>query len=277
MTDIQEIIKNDRSIINRQLKCWLNFNRSVPTRLAKAMRYVVLGSGKRIRPIIALESFNACGGKRREWIIPFCCGLEFVHNFSLIHDDLPSIDNDDYRRGKLTLHKKFDEATAIIAGDALLAQAFELFALSKAPAGRKIKAIKVIASAIGPKGMAGGQMLDIYPAARNSRLYVARLKTAELIAVSIVTGAIIAGVDDKFQNKLYRLGINLGILFQLTDDLLDWHNDYLLTTVGDNGNITGLRKQAENFAQRTENGFRSLGSQFEFFVQLTRLILNRKD
>lgn len=278
--NIKSIIKKDRAIINAYLKHWLRFGPSVPERLSKALRYAVLGPGKRIRPILALESFYACGGEGYEWIMPFCCGLELIHNFSLIHDDLPSMDNDDYRRGRLTIHKKFDEATAIIAGDALLARAFELFTLSKAPDERKIKAIQVIAAAIGPKGMAGGQILDITAKISPipvSYIHTARLKTAELIAVSIITGAIIAGVSKKIQNKLFCLGIDLGILFQLTDDLLDYESDSLRQSSGSNHTIAGLRVQAANLANRAEIGFRRLGAQFDFFVDLPSLILNRKD
>ncbi|MGB9741674.1 MAG: polyprenyl synthetase family protein [candidate division WOR-3 bacterium] len=241
------------------------------------MRYAVMGPGKRIRPIAALESFYACGGRQREWILPFCCGLELIHNFSLIHDDLPSMDNDDYRRGRLTLHRKFDEATAILAGDALLAQAFELFAGSTAPEQRKIRAMKLIASAIGPKGMAAGQLLDIQSQSPRRYLATAQLKTAALFVASIVTGAIIAGADVKLQSSLARLGINLGILFQITDDLLDYGGEDFRKIGGYHRTIAGLRMKAANLARITENGFRRLGPKFDFFVHLTRLICNRQD
>lgn len=275
--DVLARIDADRKLIEFHLRRLLRFQEKVPKRLAAAMRYCVLSPGKRIRPILAIEAYYACGGRHRDWIIPFCCGLELIHSFSLVHDDLPALDDDNYRRGRLTLHRKFDEATAIIAGDALLAMAFEIFATSKAPCDRKILAIEVIASAIGPAGMAGGQILDIYPPPGADYYRIARLKTAEFIAVAIVTGAILAGTQPARVQQLFKLGIDLGILFQITDDLLDFHTDNnRVLTAGRGLTFDQLKSAADKMASKTEAAFRRLGSDFEFFAQLTRVILNRQ-
>ncbi len=272
-------IESDRRLINLHLNRILKFGVVVPKRLAAAMRYGVLSPGKRIRPILALETYLACGGKRRDWILPFCCGLELIHCFSLIHDDLPALDNDNYRRGQPTVHRKFDEATAIIAGDALLAKAFEVFALSRAPDERKIRAIHAISSAIGPSGMAGGQILDIDQFSGMDYFRIAKLKTAEFFAVALTTGAIIAGVSAKQEKRLFKLGIDLGTLFQLTDDLLDYATDRGSdSSVRRNTKLTlnQLQLEAQKLAKSTEMRFRQLGPEFDFFAQLTELILKRQ-
>jgi geranylgeranyl diphosphate synthase type II len=254
--DILKVIVQDRQLINAELARIMRRDARIPVRLRQAMRYCVLGKGKRLRPILTLESFKACGGSARTWIMPFCCGIELIHNFSLIHDDLPCIDNDDLRRGQPTLHKKFDEATAILAGDALLAFAFELFACSRAPLARRNRAIMLIARAIGPKGMAGGQVLDIFE--KGPGLRIARLKTGELIAVSIVSGGVIAGVSRSLEEKLYRLGLDFA-------------------TEKSDRQLKSLRADAELIARRTRTGFSSLGREFNFFAELPTLFLKRRE
>jgi len=129
MNGLSQVIGADRKLVEAELRRSLRFGREVPPRLAAAMRYAVLGPGKRIRPILALEAFRASGGRHVAAVLPFCTGIELIHTFSLIHDDLPSMDDDDFRRGRPSLHRKFDEATAILAADGLFAFAFELFAV----------------------------------------------------------------------------------------------------------------------------------------------------
>ena len=222
--NLQVRLDRDRRTIDRALAQALRFNAAVPKRLSQAMRYAVLGPGKRVRPILALESYRAAGGRNRQWIMPFCCGIELIHTFSLVHDDLPSMDNDDFRRGRPSLHRRFDEATALLAADALLVRAFELFARCPAPLNRRIAATVAICQAIGPAGMVAGQILDmdLRPNTGRKRLLATqRKKTALLIAASIVTGAILAGASAPTIRQLHKAGITLGMLFQLTDDLLD--------------------------------------------------------
>ncbi len=274
--NLQKIIHDDQRLINVFLNHYLKFGSEVPQRLIQAMRYAVLGPGKRLRPILTLEAFKACGGKNRSWIMPVCCGIEMIHTFSLIHDDLPSMDNDDFRRGQPTLHRKFDESTAILAADALLAFAFELFTLSRAPIERKNRIFFLISKAIGLKGMAGGQALDIGLLNQNRNLendylHIARLKTAELIGVSIVTGAVLAGAAQVLEKRLYRLGIELGVLFQITDDILDWENDQKPQA------RNRLQQKVKLLAQKTQKGFSSLGCEFWFFSEIADFIINRKE
>lgn len=268
--EIEAVLTEDQILINKELSRIFHGFRSMPARLRAAMRYAVFSGGKRLRPILALESYRACGGKNLNWIIPFCCGIELIHTFSLIHDDLPAMDNDDFRRGKPSLHRQFDEGTAILAGDALIACAFELFAVSPAPLANRLKAIQLIAHAIGPKGMAGGQMFDLEGSQETER--VARLKTAEFIAASISVGAIIAGAPVKLQKKLHHLGLITGVLFQLTDDLLDIEQDAVRSSRKIQPNLI---RRANLLSRRAEKGFASLGRNFCFFSHLANFILRR--
>lgn len=275
-----QTLRADRRLVNRWLAVALRSDRQVPGRLAGAMRYAVLGPGKRIRPVLALESFRAAGGRRERWIAPFCSGIEMIHAFSLVHDDLPSMDNDDFRRGRPSLHRRYDEATAILAADALLAFAFELFAASPAPAERRLAAIHEIASAVGPRGMAGGQMLDISRAVGSSRAVVKLhdKKTAEFFAASVVCGVLVAGAAPGVVQRGREAGRALGRLFQLTDDLLD---------AGQKGEAArpslvrlcgqeGTRRRAVREAERAERLFGSLGRGFGLLAAFPKMILERK-
>lgn len=283
MMKLRNTIINDQRLINAFLNRYLKFDAEVPLLLSQAMRYAVLNPGKRLRPIFALEAFKACGGRYRSWIMPVCCGIELIHTFSLIHDDLPSMDNDDLRRGRPTLHRRFDEGTAILTADALLAFAYELFALSRAPMARKNRVVLLISKAIGPKGMAGGQLQDIGLKVKNrgmesEYLQIVRLKTAELIGASIATGAVLAGAAPALERKLFRLGIDLGVLFQLTDDIIDWNNDRTRKTeVLQPDARNRLQREAQVLAQKTKSGFSALGKEFWFFSEISTYILNRRE
>ncbi len=219
---------DDRRMIDRALSRWLRPKPGVPRLLSQAMRYAALGPGKRLRPILTLESFRAGGGSNDRRVMPFCCGIEMVHAFSLAHDDLPAMDDDNYRRGRPSLHRKFGEGPAILAADALLVRAFELFALCPAPYERRVRATIEIARAVGWEGMTAGQVLDLKAAEscihhswvqRFTRIH--RMKTAIFIAACLATGGILAGADNRMVDRLRRAGLIIGSLFQLTDDLLD--------------------------------------------------------
>src|SRR3954453_17249451 len=162
---LREYLDRSRRRVDEALARYLpeigpNGESPCPSRLASAMRYSVLGGGKRLRPVLCLMAAEACGGDP-EAALPAACALEFVHTYSLIHDDLPAMDNDDLRRGRATCHKAFDEATAILAGDALLTLAFELIARDVKPASAALQCVRVLAEAAGPAGMVGGQMADL--------------------------------------------------------------------------------------------------------------------
>jgi len=220
----------DRRMIDREMARLLGPTRAVPPALTAAMRYAVLGPGKRLRPILALEAFKASGGGEVRRMLPFCAGIEMVHAFSLVHDDLPAMDDDDFRRGRPSLHRRFGEGLAILAADALVVRAFELFATGPAPARHRLVAMAEIARAVGPSGMVAGQVLDIAADGRGvgagrraarGLATVHRKKTALFIAGSMVVGAVLAGAPARVRDGLRRAGLAIGRLFQLTDDLLD--------------------------------------------------------
>ncbi|GAB4365388.1 MAG: polyprenyl synthetase family protein [Deltaproteobacteria bacterium] len=200
--------------------------REVPDRLREAMEYSLSAGGKRIRPVVLLLSGAAVGGDE-EAMLPFACAVEYIHTYSLIHDDLPAMDDDDFRRGRPSCHKAFGEAEAILAGDALLTEAFRVMAESPLAArdpGRAVRAIGRLADASGAAGMAGGQMMDLSAEADPdppSPERIARKKTAALLAAASAMGGILGGADDSRVEALSRYGTRLGILFQAVDDILD--------------------------------------------------------
>ncbi len=191
--------------------------------LSEAMRYSVLSGGKRIRPVLAIEASRACGGRIKD-IMPCACAIEFVHTYSLIHDDLPAMDDDDFRRGKPACHKAFGEAIAILAGDALLTLAFNIIAKHPEPkVGLNI--IKELSDALGCNGMVGGQALDLKfknkKKDKNILNKINLLKTARLFEVSAKAGALVAGARQREVRALQRFGLYLGLSFQIIDDYLD--------------------------------------------------------
>ena len=192
-------------------------------RLSAAMRYSVFSGGKRIRPILTIESAKACRGKIKD-ALPAAAAVELVHTYSLIHDDLPAMDDDDLRRGKPTCHKIFGEAGAILAGDALLTLAFNIIAKYTEPA-KGIKIIEELSSAIGVEGMVRGQALDLEFQNRAKKSTIAEriniLKTAKLFSATAKIGARSAGAGEKEVKALGRFGLDFGLSFQMLDDSLD--------------------------------------------------------
>lgn len=211
---------------------WLRFapwEKGVPQGLKSAMEYSLLGGGKRIRPVLCLLTARL-HGLEREAVLPFACALECIHTYSLIHDDLPAMDNDDLRRGKPSNHKMFDEATAVLAGDSLLSDAFAFMAsVAKnggIPASRVLQAISLVASAIGSPGMTGGQFLDMqYTSARGISLKqladMYAMKTGALLRAACEVGAVLAGAGSRSVRAMRAYGASLGSAFQIIDDILD--------------------------------------------------------
>ncbi|NMC19395.1 MAG: polyprenyl synthetase family protein [Thermogutta sp.] len=195
-----------------------------PSRLREAMRYSLLAEGKRLRPLLVLLAAEACGGRVSD-ALPAACAVEMIHAYSLIHDDLPAMDDDDLRRGRPACHRQFDEATAILAGDALLTLAFEVSAKHTSPRERAGECCALLAEAAGPCRMVGGQMDDILAERGGHSLEllerIHRRKTGALIEVSLVLGAVLAGADERQRRALAEYGRCLGLAFQITDDLLD--------------------------------------------------------
>ncbi len=223
---IKDYIAEKSGKINTALDGFLQKVNTSET-LWEAMRYALFPGGKRIRPILAIASCEALGGKPQE-VLPAACALEFIHTYSLIHDDLPAMDDDDMRRGKPATHKAFGEATAILAGDALLTLAFEI--LSLYPEGnqylaRKLKIIEILSSACGMRGLIDGQIMDLHFEGKKispSDLETMHLKkTGILIQACLRTGAIMAEATKEEDQIVSQFGKKIGLAFQITDDLLD--------------------------------------------------------
>ena len=219
----QKYLAKSASLVDRHLDSCLPKENEKPKSIHKAMRYSVFSGGKRIRPILTLESAKVFGAKSKEAIIA-ACAVELVHTYSLIHDDLPSMDDDDYRRGKPSCHKRFTEATAVLAGDALLTLAFGLIAEKISP---RVSAdvSRELADSIGTKGMIGGQALDVelkdVLKERKALDEINCLKTARLFRASTKIGAILAGAGKKETVLIGRYGTYLGMAFQVVDDMID--------------------------------------------------------
>ncbi len=228
MLDLKKYIDNKNQLINAQLESLLlNCEKSRP--LVDAMRYSLMAGGKRIRPLLCLAAAEAVGG-RTEDALTAACALEMIHTYSLIHDDLPAMDDDRQRRGKPTSHIAFNEATAILAGDALLTLAFEILstlepAANSQRAHRRLAVIHTIAGAAGCRGMIQGQMLDI--AAEGTRLSretleaMHALKTGALIEASLHCGALLGGASRSQIQMLKTYAANIGLAFQVADDILN--------------------------------------------------------
>ena len=250
-----------------------------PCRLHEAMRYSMFAGGKRLRPGLAKAAFDMFGGKGDKiWLAT--SALEMLHTFSLIHDDLPCVDNDDFRRGKPTSHKKFGEATAVMAGDALCIQAFELMGRAG-----NAKAIEVLARLLGTYGMIGGEMTDIECEGKAVDLdvvdYIHYHKTAALIEASLQVGAMLAGADEKSIAAIRSYGRSIGLAFQIVDDILD-----IVSTTEELGkdagsdiekgkatypSIVGLEKSRERAKELYEESIRALDA-LPYDTQILRAI-----
>lgn len=198
---------------------------TIPESLVQAMEYSLLAGGKRLRPVLCL-TWAELAGLSRERALPFACAIECIHTYSLIHDDLPAMDDDDLRRGRPSCHKRFDEATAILAGDGLLTEAFTLMARAEVAPDLLLPAIREMSVAAGPRGMVGGQVLDMAYTARpgislNELRAMHGMKTGALIRASCTCGAMLAGAGETFTARARAYGEAVGLAFQVVDDILD--------------------------------------------------------
>ena len=231
MNNFKEQLSKETSCIDNIIEKYLPEAKGHAEYIKSAMDYSVEAGGKRIRPMIMLETYKLCNGTNEEELYPFMAALEMIHTYSLVHDDLPAMDNDDYRRGKL---KKFGEDFGILAGDGLLNLAYEtmLSAIHKAAKTGDAQAVlrysaaaDVIANKAGVDGMVGGQSLDVMltdkPMNEEQLDYIFRLKTGALIEAAFMAGGIIAGCDENVTKLLEETGYNIGFAFQIKDDILD--------------------------------------------------------
>jgi farnesyl diphosphate synthase len=266
----------------------------IPERLRAAMQYSVLGGGKRVRPLLVYASGELCGVEA-DALDVIAASVELVHAYSLVHDDLPAMDDDDLRRGRPTTHRQFDEATAILAGDALQALAFEILCADERLAARperQIKVIKWLARAVGPAGMVGGQMLDLE--AEGKRLDergledIHRRKTGQLIRAAIMMPSELSELSETERATLDAFATDIGLVFQIRDDLLEVEQD--TATLGKNAGsdasnnkstypstlgVEGARQRAAETQQRATNALRSLRQDSRPLLWLSDFILTR--
>ena len=228
--DINRYLQEKKEIVDSALERYFPGEGEFPPSLYKAIHHSLFAGGKRIRPILSIACFEAVGGKG-DRILPFACALEMIHTYSLIHDDLPAIDNDDYRRGKPTCHKVFGEAIAVLAGDGLLTEAFRLmtsFPEKDHPSGDKgliLDLVNEVAQAAGILGMVGGQVVDVESEGKGVDLptvqYIHTHKTGAMILVSVRVGGKLGGAKEGILKALTRYGEGLGLAFQIADDILN--------------------------------------------------------
>jgi geranylgeranyl diphosphate synthase type II len=223
---LQETLEHGRAAADQALERLIPASTQHPVSIHKAMRHSVFAGGKRLRPILCFEAGRMVSGSLPDGIAELGAALEMLHTYSLIHDDLPALDNDDLRRGRPTCHVVFGEALAILAGDALQTQAYEVLARLRCPAEARVRIVEEIAHGTGTiDGMIGGQVVDLEAEHSKPDLkmleYIHRAKTAALITASLVSGGLYAGGSDTEINHLGRFGQQIGLAFQIIDDVLD--------------------------------------------------------
>ena len=284
-----------RSLVERSLGPVLESLGEIPDRLLEAMRYSLLAGGKRLRPVMLLAACEMAGGEA-ELALPFACALEMIHTYSLIHDDLPAMDNDDLRRGKPTNHKVFGEDLAILAGDGLLNAAAELMAHTAVEMAdmRGIRALEIIMRHAGVTGMIAGQTKDVLSEGVKPEealvSYIHAHKTADLLEAPMEAGLALAGADEKQIKAGFEYGLHLGLDFQMTDDLLDVTGDAALlgkntgmdaaldklTWVALKG-VEGTARDAEEQVALAMKALDNLPYETTFFRDLAQSTLVRKN
>lgn len=291
----EELAKQAKKV-DAALDKYLPTTQSYPSIIHEAMRYSVFVGGKRLRPALVLASARAVGGSE-ETIMPAACALELMHTYSLVHDDLPAMDNDDLRRGKLTNHKVYGEAIAILVGDALLTLSFALLAdlskLGSISSDKTVRVIAEIASAAGTTGLIGGQVVDTISSADEindeTLEYIHTRKTGALYRAAVRVGAILSNATNEQLEKLTYYADNLGLAFQIVDDILDIHGDEkkLGKPVGSDARnhkatypaLYGLetaRDSARQAANRALNAIATFGPEAEFLRELILFVINRE-
>ena len=224
--DFQLELRNRVADIEQIIKKYLPQEEGLQRTVIEAMNYSVMVGGKRLRPMLMKETFKLFGGDA-EVIEPFMAAIEFIHTYSLVHDDLPALDNDEYRRGKKTTHAVYGEAMGILAGDALLNYAFETAtkALELELSANTAKALQVLASKAGIYGMIGGQVVDVESENKKVSMetvkFIHELKTGALIESAMLIGAILGGATEEEQASIQQIALNIGFAFQIQDDILD--------------------------------------------------------
>jgi geranylgeranyl diphosphate synthase type II len=294
--DLNLYLKKKRKVIDEFLGNYLSSKKKqkdCPDSLCDAMGYALMAGGKRVRPILAIASYETAGGKSKS-IIPVAASLELIHTYSLVHDDLPAMDNDDFRRNQPTAHKMFGEGTAILAGDALLTDAFNMISKTKADSKTLIKVISELSFGAGPEGMVGGQTVDLMlegtKAEKKDLVYIHTHKTGALIRASIRIGAVMAHSSPANLKALTEYGEKVGLAFQIIDDILD-----IIGTKEEIGKTTGAddargkntypstfglkesQKIAEKLIQDSLKAIKRFNKKAEPLSEIARYIISRRN
>jgi geranylgeranyl diphosphate synthase, type II len=291
---LQDTLAQGRALTDAALDRLIPLETQDPVSIHKAMRHSVFAGGKRLRPVLCIEAGRMIAGSLPEEIEELGAALEMLHTYSLIHDDLPALDNDDLRRGRPTCHKVFGEAIAILAGDALQTQAYEVLARLDCPAEARVRIIEEIARGTGTvDGMIGGQVVDLeaeqtQPTAKMLE-YIHRSKTAALITASLVSGGLYAGAKDNEVKKLRAFGQSVGLAFQIVDDVLDvtQTSEQLGKTAGKDTaaqkatypalfGIDESLRQADALIDSAFRQLESFGERAETLKELARYLIERK-
>ncbi|MDI6641559.1 MAG: polyprenyl synthetase family protein [Elusimicrobiota bacterium] len=288
---MQDKLEYFKKLVNKYLRKVL---KPSSNKIYHCMRYAVFPGGKRIRPLLTLATAHTCGISPKK-VLPVAAAIELIHCYSLVHDDLPSMDNDDYRRGKLTVHKKFSEGLAVLTGDALLTKAFDLLSLAdeskqrKSQAKKNLQVINFISKSIGADGMISGQVADTFISKSSSKEginykknllnYIHLNKTAKLIQGSVIAPAIIAGVKSKKFNALQNYAKKIGLAFQIIDDIFDKSQDsnskqlaYSLLY-----GIKESKKKAHQLVKEAKNELTVFGKRAKLLREIADYVVQRKN
>ena len=269
---VDAYLKEKSVLIERSLESYLPKASENPTIIHEAMRYAVLGNGKRLRPILTLAVNEMCGGSEEKAMIP-ACAVELIHTYSLVHDDLPLMDNDDMRRGKPSCHKKYGDAIALLTGDALLTLAFELLGKLENRNNAALL-VRIIAEAAGTLGMIGGQVLDIQSVDQKLGLdqldEINQRKTGALIQTSCHAGAIAGGANEAEKRRILKFGQYLGFAFQIVDDIID--RDGCLRFMSEEE----AKKKAQHLTDQAKKELNQFGKAGEKLCMIADSILERK-
>ena len=290
--DIENYLQTWKKKVDNKLDEYLPREEEYPSLLHKAMRYSVLAGGKRIRAILMLTTYSLLGGEDFDLIMPVSAAIEFIHSYSLIHDDLPAMDDDDYRRGNLSSHKKFGEDIAILAGDALFSHAFYVISHSNIRTDLKEKTLQVLTEAIGNKGIIGGQIEDVISSSesKDPKLlrYIHSHKTASFFSAASEIGAILAEAPERKILASRKGGLLIGMAFQIQDDILDVEGkkeemgkevkkDKDKLTYPSVYGVDFSKKAAEKYSGLALKQLSILGAENKIFEDLLNFLLGRKN
>jgi geranylgeranyl diphosphate synthase, type II len=291
---LQETLEQGQALADAALERLIPLETQHPQSIHKAMRHSVFAGGKRLRPVLCMEAGRMIAGTLPRKIEELGAALEMLHTYSLIHDDLPALDNDDLRRGRPTCHKVFGEALAILAGDALQTQAYEVLACLECPAEARVRIIEEIARSTGTlDGMIGGQVVDLEAEHTDPTVemleYIHRAKTAALITASLVSGGLYAGAKNGEVKKLRAFGQSIGLAFQIVDDVLDvtQTSEQLGKTAGKDTaaqkvtypalfGIEESERKADALVSSAFSELKSFGERAERLKELARYLVERK-